>query len=92
MNKTELTDIIASAANISKAAANQALAAMLEGISNALAKGEIVTLIGFGTYLVRGRAARTGRNPKTGETMQIKASKVPAFKPSKALKDAVQDK
>jgi DNA-binding protein HU-beta len=90
MNKSELIDIIAGAADISKAAAGRALDALVEGISNTLAKGDIVTIAGFGNFVVRERAARSGRNPRTGETMQIKASRVPAFKASKALKDAVQ--
>jgi DNA-binding protein HU-beta len=90
MNKAELIDIIATDANISKAVATQALTAVTDGISAALAKGDMVTLIGFGSFVVRERAARAGRNPKTGETMQIKASKNPVFKASKALKDAVQ--
>lgn len=92
MNKTELIDIIAAAADISKAAASRALDAMVDGISGALGKGDMVTLVGFGTFLVRDRAARAGRNPKTGETIQIKASKVPSFKAGKGLKDAVDKK
>lgn len=90
MNKSELIDIIANTAGIPKTTATEVLTALVGGISDALVKGDIVTLIGFGTFVVRQRAARNGRNPKTGEMMQIKASKVPAFKASKALKDAVQ--
>ncbi len=90
MNKTELTEAMADAADISKAAAGRALDAMVESITEELKKGEQVTLIGFGTFSVRERAARTGRNPQTGDTMQIAASKAPAFKAGKALKDAVK--
>ena len=80
---------MAESADISKAAAGRALDAMVSSISGALKKGDSLTLVGFGTFSVRSRAARTGRNPKTGETIQIKAAKVPAFKAGKALKDAV---
>ena len=80
---------MADSADISKAAAGRALDAMISSISSALKKGDSLTLVGFGTFSVRSRAARTGRNPKTGETIQIKAAKVPAFKAGKALKDAV---
>ncbi len=89
MNKSELIDAISEAADISKAAAGRALDATVETISGALSEGDQVTLVGFGTFLVRERAARTGRNPQTGATIQIAAAKVPAFKPGKALKDAV---
>ncbi|MEL0091618.1 MAG: HU family DNA-binding protein [Pseudomonadales bacterium] len=89
MNKQELIDNMADSADISKAAAGRALDAMISSISGALKKGDSLTLVGFGTFSVRSRAARTGRNPKTGETIQIKAAKVPAFKAGKALKDAV---
>ncbi len=89
MNKTELTDAVADAAGMTKADASKALDAVLGSISDALAKGEQISLIGFGTFLVRDRAARTGRNPQTGAEIQIAAAKVPAFKPGKALKDAV---
>ena len=89
MNKTELVDAMADSADISKAAAGRAFDAAVAAISDALAKGDQVSLIGFGTFLVRERAARQGRNPATGETIQIKASKSPAFKAGKALKDAV---
>jgi DNA-binding protein HU-beta len=89
LNKQELIDNMADSADISKAAAGRALDAMISSISGALKKGDSLTLVGFGTFSVRSRAARTGRNPKTGETIQIKAAKVPAFKAGKALKDAV---
>lgn len=89
MNKAELIDAVAETANLSKADATRALDAVLNGISAALKKGEQVALVGFGTFEVRERAARTGRNPQTGATIEIKASKAPAFKPGKALKDAV---
>jgi len=88
MNKSELIDIIAAAADISKAAAGQALDAVTDGIKTSLSKGEMVTLIGFGSFVIRNRAARSGHNPRTGEAMQIKASKNPVFKPSKVFKDA----
>ncbi len=90
MNKADLIDIIAGAADISKIAAGRALDALVDGISGALGKGDMVTLVGFGTFVVRERAARAGRNPRTGQTIEIKAAKLPAFKAGKALKDAVQ--
>ena len=89
MNKSELIDAIADAADISKAAAGRALDGMTDAITDALKKGDTVSLVGFGTVSVRERAAREGRNPRTGETIKIKASKNPAFKAGKALKDAV---
>ncbi|MFA7633005.1 MAG: HU family DNA-binding protein [Thiohalomonadaceae bacterium] len=89
MNKSELINAVATGADISKAAAGRALDAMIEAVTGALKNGEQVNLIGFGTFLVRERAARTGRNPRTGETINIKAAKNPAFKAGKALKDAV---
>ena len=89
MNKSELIDAIADAADISKAAAGRALDGMTDAITYALKKGATVSLVGFGTFSVRERAAREGRNPRTGETIKIKASKNPAFKAGKALKDAV---
>ena len=89
MNKTELIEHIAAEADLSKAAAGSALKATLDAIAKSLANGEPVTLIGFGTFLVRERAARTGRNPSTGAEMNIAASKAPAFKPAKVLKDAL---
>ncbi|MEJ2213083.1 MAG: HU family DNA-binding protein [Gammaproteobacteria bacterium] len=89
MNKTELIDAMADSADISKAAAGRAFDAAVSAITDALQKGDQVSLIGFGTFMVRERAARTGRNPQTGATIQIKASKSPSFKAGKALKDAV---
>ncbi len=89
MNKAELIDAIAGAAELSKADAGRALDATVAAITNALKKGDTVTVIGFGSFVVRERAARTGRNPKTGAELQIAASKNPVFKAGKALKDAV---
>lgn len=89
MNKSELIDAIASKADLSKAQATQALEATFAAIEQALKAGEAVTLVGFGTFSVKERAARAGRNPKTGEAIQIAASKAPAFKAGKSLKDAV---
>lgn len=89
MNKTELVDAIAASADLPKAAAGRALDAMIEAITDALKKDEQVVLVGFGTFAVKERAARTGRNPQTGETIQIAAAKIPGFKAGKALKDAV---
>lgn len=90
MNKYELTEAIASSANLTKAAAAQALDAVIDGITSALQRGDNVSLIGFGNFTVKDRAARIGRNPRTGEPIQIKAAKVPVFKAGKGLKDAVQ--
>ena len=89
MNKSELVDVVAESAEISKAAATRAVDGLVNAITDALKSGEQVTLVGFGTFLVRERAARTGRNPRTGEPLNIAASKNPAFKAGKALKDAV---
>jgi DNA-binding protein HU-beta len=89
MNKAELIDAIAESADLSKASASRALDSVIDNITNSLKKGDTVTLVGFGTFSVRNRAARTGRNPRTGETINIKASKVPGFKAGKALKDAI---
>ena len=89
MNKSELIDHIAESADITKAAAGRALDASIEAITSSLQNGESVSLVGFGTFLVRERAARQGRNPQTGATIQIAAAKVPAFKAGKALKDAL---
>jgi len=89
MNKSELIDSIVESADISKAKAGMALDGMLSAITGALKNGDTVSLIGFGTFSVRDRAARMGRNPRTGEEIQIKASRNPAFKAGKALKDAV---
>ncbi len=90
MNKTELIEAMAEAGEISKAAAGRALDGLVQAITDALKEGDQVTLIGFGTFAVRERAARSGRNPQTGEQIEIKASKVPGFKAGKALKDAVK--
>jgi len=89
MNKTELVDAIAQSSNLTKADAHRALDATIKAITDSLTNNEPVTLIGFGAFEVRERAARSGRNPRTGESIQIKASKNPAFKAGKALKDAV---
>jgi DNA-binding protein HU-beta len=89
MNKADLIEKIAEEADVSKATASRALDAVLDSITRELKKGEPVTLVGFGTFAVRKRAARSGRNPRTGETVKIKAAKVPGFKAGKALKDAV---
>jgi DNA-binding protein HU-beta len=89
VNKSELIDAIAASADIPKAAAGRALDATIEAVTGALKNDEQVVLVGFGTFSVKDRAARTGRNPQTGEPIQIKAAKVPGFKPGKALKDAV---
>lgn len=89
MNKEELIDAIAKDANLSKAAAGQALNSVLNAITGALTKGDKVTLVGFGTFETRDRAAREGRNPQTGETIKIAAKRVPVWTPGKALKDAI---
>jgi len=89
MNKGEFIDAVAEAAGMSKVDAGRAVDAVVSVIGKTLQKGESVTLVGFGTFEVRSRAARNGRNPKTGETISIAASKAPAFKVGKALKDAV---
>ncbi len=89
MNKGELIEVIADKADLSKAEAGRAIDETIKAITKALKKGEQVSLVGFGTFSVKKRAARTGRNPRTGETIQIKASKVPGFKAGKGLKDAV---
>ena len=89
MNKTELIEHIAENADLSKAAAARALDATLEAVKRTLKKGGAVSLVGFGTFAVSKRAARTGRNPQTGATIKIKAAKVPKFRPGKALKDAL---
>ena len=89
MNKKELVDVLAKKADVSKKDAGAVLDAFADAVTAELAKKEKVTLVGFGTFETRDRAARTGRNPQTGETLKIAASVVPAFKPGKALKDAV---
>jgi DNA-binding protein HU-beta len=89
VNKSELVELIASSADISKSSAGDALEAVLDGITGALSSGNSVTLVGFGTFSVSHRTARDGRNPRTGETIQIKASNLAKFKAGKALKDAL---
>ena len=89
MNKTELVETVAEEADISKSAAARALDAALDAVTQSLRDGEPVVLVGFGTFLVRERSARTGRNPQTGEPVDIAASKAAAFKPGKALRDAL---
>ena len=89
MNKAELIDAVADSADISKAAASRAVDGFVSAVTGALQNGEQVALVGFGTFSVKDRAARTGRNPRTGEAIEIKASKNPGFKAGKALKDAV---
>ena len=88
-NKSDLIDAIAKSADLSKAAAGRALDATIEAIKKSLKKGEDVSLVGFGTFYVGKRAARTGRNPQTGAAIKIKAAKVPKFRAGKGLKDAV---
>lgn len=89
MNKADLIDAIADSADLSKASASRALDAVLDSVTNALKDGDQVSLVGFGTFAVKERSARTGRNPQTGQPIEIAAAKVPGFKPGKALKDAV---
>lgn len=89
MNKAELINAIADATDLTKADAGRAVEAFTEVVQKALKKNDTVSLVGFGTFSVRKRAARTGRNPRTGETIKIKASKNPAFKAGKAFKDAL---
>jgi DNA-binding protein HU-beta len=89
LNKTELIEHIATHADISKAAATRALDSMIGAVKTTLKKGGSVSLVGFGTFAVGRRAARTGRNPRTGTAIKIKAAKVPKFRPGKALKDAL---
>jgi DNA-binding protein HU-beta len=89
MNKSDLVDAIAASAGLTKADAGRAVDAFVDNVTGALKGGQSVSLVGFGTFTVRPRAARTGRNPRTGATIQIAASNSPAFKAGKALKDAV---
>ena len=89
MNKGELIDAVAGAAGLSRADATKAVDGVLDAVTGTLANGGSVSLVGFGTFSVKARAARAGRNPRTGETIQIPASNVPGFKAGKALKDAV---
>ena len=90
MNKAELVDAVADGSNLTKADAGRAVDAVVQAITDAMAKGDSVSLVGFGTFVVRERAARQGRNPRTNQPIDIPAGKVPAFKAGKALKDAVQ--
>lgn len=90
MNKSDLIEHIAKQADISKAAATRALDAIVGGVKTTLKKSGSVTIVGFGTFAVSKRAARTGRNPRTGAAIKIKAAKVPKFKPGKALRDALK--
>jgi DNA-binding protein HU-beta len=89
VNKTELIEAIAASADLPKASAGRALDAVIEAITGALKKDDQVVLVGFGTFAVKDRAARTGRNPQTGKPIEIAAAKIPSFRPGKALKDSV---
>ncbi|MBX2837218.1 MAG: HU family DNA-binding protein [Gammaproteobacteria bacterium] len=89
MNKTEFIEAVATKSGMSKNEATGAVEAVLDSLTDALRGGDQVTLLGFGTFLVRKREARTGRNPRTGEPLQIAASNIPSFKAGKALKEAV---
>lgn len=89
MNKTELIDHIANSTDVSKATATRVLDAAISAVKTTLSEGGTVSLVGFGTFSVGRRAARVGRNPKTGNAIKIKASKVPKFRPGKALKEAL---
>lgn len=91
MNRTELIDLISEKAELTKATASRALDALLEGVTVSLQKGDPVVLVNFGTFTVKQRAAREGRNPSTGEKIKIKAAKVVGFKAGKALKEAVKE-
>jgi DNA-binding protein HU-beta len=90
MNKSDLIEHVAKQADISKAAATRALDAIVGGVKTTLKKGGTVTIVGFGTFASAKRAARTGRNPRTGAAIKIKSAKVAKFKPGKALKDAIK--
>ncbi|GAA4648310.1 DNA-binding protein HU-alpha [Kistimonas scapharcae] len=92
MNKAQLIELLARQADLSKAQAERALKATLENIQEALAKGDAIQLTGFGTFSVNERAARTGRNPQTGQPIQIAAARIPSFKAGKMLKEAVNHK
>lgn len=89
MNKGDLIEVVADDSGLSKADATRAVDSVIAAVTNALKAGQQVSLVGFGTFVVKSRAARQGRNPRTGETIQITASRVPGFKAGKALKDAV---
>ena len=89
MNKSELIDAVAASADLPKAAAGRAIDAMIDTVTGSLKRGDPVVLVGFGTFATKNRAARTGRNPQTGAPIEIKAARVPSFKPGKALKESV---
>ena len=89
MNKGELIEAVADAADLSRADATRAVDAVIDSVTATLKRGDGVSLVGFGTFSVKRRKARTGRNPRTGEAIQIAASNVPGFKAGKGLKDAV---
>jgi len=89
LNKTEMIEAVAKSADISKAAAGRAVEAVIASVRSTLKKGQMVTMVGFGTFFVGKRAARSGRNPRTGVAIKIKAAKVPKFRAGKALKDAL---
>ena len=89
MNKAEFVGAVAEASGLSKADAERAVDGMIKVVKTTLKSGDSISLVGFGTFVVRKRAARTGRNPRTGDMINIKASKVPAFKAGKGLKDAI---
>lgn len=91
MNKSELIDAIAASADIPKAQASRALDAVIDSVTSALKQNDQVVLVGFGTFSVKERTARSGRNPQTGQPIEIPAAKIPTFKPGKALKDACND-
>ncbi|MSS75379.1 MAG: HU family DNA-binding protein [Methyloglobulus sp.] len=90
MNKSELIDAIAESSGLSKADSGRALEGFISSITGALSRGDSVTLVGFGTYLVKERAERLGRNPQTGREITIQAAKIPSFKAGKTLKDAIK--
>lgn len=90
MNKAELIEHIANSADLNKAQAGRALDAFIDAVRRSLKKGDSVSLIGFGTFTVTKRAARNGRNPRTGAAIKIKAAKIPKFRPGKGLKDAIK--
>jgi len=92
MNKRELTQFVAKATKLSETQAGKTINAVLEGIKKALSKGESVSLVGFGSFGVRKRAARSGRNPRTGKPLKIPAAKVPVFRPGKGLKEVTKGK
>lgn len=90
MNKAELIDAVSAKSGLTKADTDRAIKALIDTVSETLAKGDQIALVGFGTFLVRERQARSGRNQRTGETISIESAKIPAFKAGKALKDAIQ--